>query len=78
MQKISGLRFRKDVAVSACIIVKWLVGSKEHSKDLGPWKAINQEEQFILKDNGIPDGVLVCSPLPAGRIYPFSNQCLLL
>ncbi|KIM74493.1 hypothetical protein PILCRDRAFT_14392 [Piloderma croceum F 1598] len=58
--KISDVRFKQDAAVSAYIIVYWLGSDgKQHSKDLGPWKAINTEEQFILKDKDVPDGTLV-------------------
>ncbi|KAJ7778049.1 hypothetical protein DFH07DRAFT_1036567 [Mycena maculata] len=61
-QAISHVKFRQDAAVSAYIIAKWLdpndVANAGH-KDLGPWKAFNTEETFSLKDEGIPDGVLV-------------------
>ncbi|KAJ7082135.1 hypothetical protein C8R44DRAFT_905022 [Mycena epipterygia] len=60
-EAISHVKFRQDAAVSAYIIAKWL-DPKDVSpghKDLGPWKPIDTEEIFNLKDEGIPDGVLV-------------------
>jgi hypothetical protein len=65
LQKIAGVRYRQDAAVSAYIIVKWLGDDgKQYSKDLGPWKPINTEEQFVLKDEGVPEGVWVRGCLP--------------
>ncbi|KAJ7089957.1 hypothetical protein C8R44DRAFT_751209 [Mycena epipterygia] len=68
-EAISHVKFRQDAAVSAYIIAKWLDpnDAKAGQKDLGPWKAIDTEETFSLKDEGIPDGVLVniCSVVVA-------------
>jgi len=60
LTKIGGVRFRQDAAVSAYIKVYWVGDSgKIHSKDLGPWKPIGTEEQFVLTDEGIPKGTKV-------------------
>ncbi|KAJ7089964.1 hypothetical protein C8R44DRAFT_892146 [Mycena epipterygia] len=60
-EAISHVKFRQDAAVSAYIIAKWLDPKdvKPGQKDLGPWKAIDTEETFSLKDEGIPDGALI-------------------
>ncbi|KAJ7315821.1 hypothetical protein DFH08DRAFT_820392 [Mycena albidolilacea] len=69
-EDISRVKFRQDAAVSAYLIAKWInpQDNKEVSKDLGPWKDVGTEETFSLKDEGIPDGVLVniCS-IVAGK-----------
>ncbi|KIM74492.1 hypothetical protein PILCRDRAFT_92560 [Piloderma croceum F 1598] len=60
LTKIAGVKYCQDAAVSAYIIVKWLGDNgKQFSKDLGPWKPINTEGQFVLIDEGIPDGAWV-------------------
>lgn len=57
-QRINAVKFRQDAAVSAYITVHW-IDDTEKSKDLGPWKSINQEETFNLVDEGVPDGSMV-------------------
>jgi hypothetical protein len=62
MRAISDVKFRQDAAVSAYLKVYWINDNgKTESKDLGPWKPINTEEQFNLLNEGVPNGVMVRS-----------------
>lgn len=58
LQTISAVRFVQAAAVSAYIKVNWIDDTEQH-KDLGPWKSIDTEEEFVLTDEGVPNGVTV-------------------
>ncbi|KAJ7458287.1 hypothetical protein B0H11DRAFT_1924738 [Mycena galericulata] len=69
---ISRVQYKQDALVSAYLMVQWVDPSDNstHRKDLGPYKAIDTEEEFTLVDEGIPDGATV---EPSCLIVKFSS-----
>ncbi|KAJ6503855.1 hypothetical protein C8R45DRAFT_973923 [Mycena sanguinolenta] len=55
---IARVKYIQNAAVSAYLLTRWTDPSdgSNHSKDLGPWKAIGTQEEFNLVDEGIPEG----------------------
>jgi hypothetical protein len=52
------VKYIQNAAVSAYLITRWIDPRDgiTRSKDLGPWKAIATQEEFILADEEIPEG----------------------
>lgn len=55
------MKFERSDSVTVYFVVHWIdPDGTEKSKELGPWKGSGTDEEFILTDEGIPDGVTVC------------------